>query len=37
MGKKGLLDDEWDEQPAIKVNEEYARRFEVCMSSGRIL
>lgn len=28
MGKKGLLDDEWDEQPAIKVNEEYARRFE---------
>jgi hypothetical protein len=37
MGKhKLLLDDEQDEQP-IKVNEAYARRFEVRIAAFRVL
>jgi hypothetical protein len=32
MGKRELLlDDDPGELPAIKINEEYARRFEVCV------
>jgi hypothetical protein len=37
MPKRDLLDDELDEQPTIKVNEQYARRFEVCMAAFSFL